>query len=283
MQKIDAGYLYELGAIIRPMRGLGFGKVSDVWHCQSILLAAHEAIQQFIAGSIYREALRTSPHYGRLLLMEIERVLEELRKPDYGNPEKTAPFGVFHPMSQAFDKFEPVMVAELQAASIFFVPPKGGFDTEILIEDGMRLFPDSVRFRAPETENDLSQAAKCLAFNLPTAAGFHLHRANEAVLRRYFDKVAGIEKRPKVLSMGSLLGALKKQEVGDKRIITALDNIKEFHRNPLMHPEHTLEDSDEAISLYCAVRAAMGYMLEELEVDFVGAMEAGDHPNLGPQ
>ena len=131
---------------------------------------------------------------------------------------------------------------------------------------GERLFPDSLISKAPETEVDIKQGARCIAFDLPTAAGFHFHRANEAVLRRYFDSVSGSVSRPEPATMGALTGILKKQGLGDKCIIAALDNIREFHRNPLMHPEHTLASIDEAISLCCAIRAAMGYMLEHLPV-----------------
>jgi hypothetical protein len=262
MQKIDAGYIYELGAIIRPLRSLSYGDGGEIWAWQNALMNAHEAIQQFISASIYKEALRTSPHYGGILLQEIGRLLEKIRTPEYADGSKKLTFSDSWPMMQAFDKFEPVMIAELQATSIFFVPPRGGFDTIALIDEGVKLFPESILAKVPETEVDLQQAARCMAFDLPTAAGFHLHRANEAVLRRYFDHEAGASHRPKNPTMGTLLGALKKQQKGDVRIIAALDNIKEFHRNPLMHPEHTLKDVGEAISLYCAIRSAMSYMLE---------------------
>jgi hypothetical protein len=158
------------------------------------------------------------------------------------------------------------MIAELQSASIFYVPPRGAFDNTHLINAGEKLFPEALFALVPETLVDVQQGARCLAFNLPTAAGFHFHRANEAVLREYFDTLAGEEKRPNILSMGTLLGQLKKLELGDRNVIAALDNIKEFHRNPLMHPDHTLESVDEAISLYCAIRSAMSYMLEKIDV-----------------
>lgn len=268
MQKIDAGYLYELGALIRPLRSLSYSASAstEIWQWHSTLVAAHEAIQQFIFGSIYRQSLRTTPHYAAALSNCIATLLEEIRKPEYNDGTKKINFTDAYPMMQAFDKFEPVMIAELQAASIFYVAPRGGFDTERLIDEGVMLFPESILAKVPECKGDLRQAAKCIAFDLPTAAGFHLHRANEAVLRHYFDYEAGHEERPKVLSMGTLLGELKKIEKGDKRIIAALDNIKEFHRNPLMHPDHTLADVNEAIDLYCAIRSAMSYMLEVLPV-----------------
>jgi hypothetical protein len=263
VQKIDAGYLYELGAAIRPIRKIGVGDLTRPFEAWSALKAAMEAIDQLVRASIYMAALRTAPNYADKLVGQLKQLMDRIESGEIKENDILSPRDVLDVVA-AFAQFEPVMIAELQALSIFFVPPRGAFDNDSLIEAGERLFPDSLSEKVPETAHDVAQGAKCLAFDLPTAAGFHFHRANEAVLRKYFDTVAGEEQRPRVQSMGTLLARMKKLEVGDTRIIAALDNIKDFHRNPLMHPEHTLKDVGEAISLYCAIRSAMAYMLDEL-------------------
>ena len=273
MQKIDAGYLYELGATVRPIRSLGFGDLNFPWLAWSVMVAARDAVRTFTDMSIYAGGLRTSKMYGDRLAEELQNLITRIESNEWNQQTETFQPRDLLPIAQAFASFEPIMIAEMQASSIFYVPPRGAFDNAHLIDSGERLFPESLLAKAPETSDDIKQGARCIAFDLPTAAGFHFHRANEAVLRRYYQSVSGTHPYPEVATMGTLTGEMKKHHFGDKHVIAALDNIKEFHRNPLMHPEHTLANVDEAISLYCAIRAAMGYMLESLP-------EAGTAPTL---
>lgn len=263
MQRIDAGYLYELGAAIRPLRGLGYGEMSKPWQAWQPLVNVRDTVRTFAENSIYSAELRSSPAYAQALLVQVEALIDRIENFEW--PQQTDEFqaGDVVPVARAFASFEPVMIAEIQSRSIFHVPTRGAYDSAYLIDQGEALFPASLIVKVPETLMDVRQGARCIAFDLPTASGFHFHRANEAVLRKYYDGVSSIPRADNA-SMGVLLGAMKTQNVGEKPIIAALDNIKEFHRNPLMHPEHTIADVDEAISLYCALRSAMSYMLDRI-------------------
>jgi len=79
-----------------------------------------------------------------------------------------------------------------------------------LVEDETVFFSDSLSLKVPSAIDDLKQAMRCIAFELPTAAGFHLHRANESVLRCYWDSVTGGKARPKNGNMGIYLHELRK-------------------------------------------------------------------------
>lgn len=61
-----------------------------------------------------------------------------------------------------------------------------------------------------------------------------------------------------------MITSMEQNQVGDMNIRSALDNIREFHRNPIAHPDQSLESDEQALSLYAAIRAAMGYMLDKL-------------------
>jgi hypothetical protein len=147
-----------------------------------------------------------------------------------------------------------------------------------LVEDGAQLFPRSINLKAPEAYNDISEGAKALAFELWTAAAFHFHRANEAVLRRYFDIY--LEKRPYPCTMGTMLRDLKQKEVGHAQVLSALDCLTVFHRNPNSHPGHFVDDSSQAFHLVSAINAAMGYMLDELPL--IGFGDLMDMPTSLP-
>ena len=116
----------------------------------------------------------------------------------------------------------------------------------------------------PEAIPDLREAGKCLAFELPNATAFHLHRANESVLRRYFEVSAKGITAPKTRNMGDYLKLLDEVDGADKKVIASLRDLKDLHRNPLAHPEDSLESIDEAIALLGAIQAVMVHMLKSL-------------------
>jgi hypothetical protein len=167
-------------------------------------------------------------------------------------------------LSQLYTKFETLFLGDLQASALYLVVPKGGFDTDRLTEAGETLFSAQLPDRVPAAIPDLKQATRCIAFELPTAAGFHLHRAHESVLRIYWDCVTGGAERPKENNMGVYLRELDKLKKGKDSVRSHLRSIKDFHRNPLMHPEQSLETVDEAIDLQAAIRCSIGYMLQEI-------------------
>jgi hypothetical protein len=98
-----------------------------------------------------------------------------------------------------------VVLAELTVQNIFFVSEKRAYDIGVLITDGTMLFSRAVQndFNSEE-EEDIKQAAKCIAFEVPTAAGFHIFRAMESVIRRYYCAVIGTLPKPKMRNWGIL-------------------------------------------------------------------------------
>ena len=78
------------------------------------------------------------------------------------------------------------------------------------------------------------------------------------------DAVTGGAPRPAEGNMGAYLTELNKLGKGKKEVREHLKSIKDLHRNPLMHPEQSLETVDDAISLMAAIRCSIGYMLAEI-------------------
>jgi succinylglutamate desuccinylase len=67
--------------------------------------------------------------------------------------------------------------------------------------------------------------------------------------------------------MGVYLRELERLKKGREEVRSHLKSIKDFHRNPLMHPEQTLESVDQALDLLSAIRCSIGYMLQEIPAD----------------
>jgi hypothetical protein len=172
--------------------------------------------------------------------------------------------GDWYAITSALNRFEAVLGAELSLWPLYVVTQKAGFDITLLIENGAACFPADIWVKAPEAIADLHQGTKCIAFEVFTAAGFHLHRANEAVLRRYWDAVSNGQPRPTSRNMGDYLGAMAQGSFGDSKVKAALKDLKDLHRNPLVHPEYSINTADEAIALMNSIHNVMVHMLKEI-------------------
>src|SRR5438552_13467320 len=103
------------------------------------------------------------------------------------------------------------------------------------------MFPDEIRKELPgEAIHDIKQGARCFAFELPTAAGFHFLRAIEAVIHSFYDVLSNNAKRPKRAAMGIYIDELIKLNA-NAELVATLKQIKDLHRNPIIHPEETLD------------------------------------------
>lgn len=160
-------------------------------------------------------------------------------------------------------KLETNLLAELSTLPSFLVSPKASYDVSVLIEQGAKLFPETILLKVPEAEADMSEAGKALAFELGTACGFHAFRVVESVLKRYWDEVSKKEKRPKLQTIGNFSKELREKQFGSEKVWATLQQIGKLHRNPLIHPDVILS-VDEAIEILGISRSIIGEMLRVL-------------------
>jgi hypothetical protein len=257
MQPIDGYYLYGLGCQLHPLVEL---RLDGVLYSQAYMpmLQAQAAVSTFLTQSIYQ--IRTCRQAGTELLEELEKSINQA----HITPSIELPAFIGWSLVEKAKQFEAVLRAELGTTPMYYVTPKHNLDVAGMINAGHLCFPPDLASKAPEALPDAQQAAKCIAFDLPTAAGFHLHRANESVLRRYFDQVAGADKRPQTRNMGDYLNKMRELKVGNKKVLAALRDMKDLHRNPLMHPEEHISNVSDAIALMGGVNSAMALMLKDL-------------------
>lgn len=261
MQKVDPAYLFENGDAARGVRRLVEGQeIIESW---LNLDTAHTAISGCVYQSIYSEhfhaPLLAAAHHVITLITEFKEKLF----PSEGEGTPLQHWEISK-LQGAYTKFETILISELQSIASYIVSRKGGFDTASMVDAGRVFFSADLQVKVPEAVPDLEQAMRCIAFEVPTAAGFHLHRANEAVLRVYWDNVTNGARRPRQNNMGVYLAGLEKLDKGNKSVRAHLQSIKDFHRNPLMHPEQSLESVDQAVDLMAAIRCAIGYMIKEI-------------------
>jgi hypothetical protein len=267
VQRIDGYYLYQIGGQLHPLNELKAyafpgGHATTVADARTVLYLAEASLEPFLNRSVFR--LKTSLQPGYVLLDAIRALKAKVDAVPAEEMSRDITWAEAYPITSALTAFEAVLGAELALMPLYVVIQKAGFDTGVLIEAGVRCFPDDVWSKVPDAIPDLSQGTRCIAFELFTAAGFHLHRANEAVLRRYWDAVTNGAPRPNSRNMGDYLNEMNTRKVGNDRVKAALKDLKDLHRNPLIHPEHSLESADEAIALMNGVHTVMVYMLKEI-------------------
>lgn len=136
------------------------------------------------------------------------------------------------------EEFEQAFEREHRNLSVFTVTPKGIYDTRLLIEKTEEKFPQVVlAYLPPNCVVDLRQAGRCLAFEVPTACAFHVFRATESVIRRYYEVLAKQQWPHSTRDMGSYIRELEKLSGVNLDVIRRLREIKDFERNPSIHPE----------------------------------------------
>lgn len=257
MIRISLSYPYDLGLAFRRLRET----MVEGRPISTARFALSDAEDQlaglFHPKAIYFQALRGALHQGGILYEAIKKLTTET------DPSRKLDFLDIFSVLNALDGFEPVLKAELHAADAYFVSKKGGYDTIDLISQAEVLFPQDLPEKVPEAVADIQEAGKCLAFELGTAAGFHILRANEAVLLRYWDAVTSGEPRPKNRNLGSYIKKLEELNAGDAKVRATLRQIKDLHRNTLVHPEDVLT-IDEAIDLLGIIRSAISAMLRAI-------------------
>jgi hypothetical protein len=146
-----------------------------------------------------------------------------------------------------------------------------------LIEHADKVFPASILGKfSPDIVREIQEAGKCLAFDIPTASGFHMLRATECVLHKYYLAVGKPKNNARLKDWGAYIAYLYKlteqqdnidEDTVDhiKRVLALLQQVKDQDRNLIMHPEVVL-DGDEALILFETTKTAMMAMADKIEV-----------------
>jgi hypothetical protein len=69
---------------------------------------------------------------------------------------------------------ETIINAELGVADSYYVTRKAGYDTSVLISNAEVMFSKDLPQKVMLAIPDIRESGKCLAFELGTAAGFHV-------------------------------------------------------------------------------------------------------------
>lgn len=128
--------------------------------------------------------------------------------------------------------------AELAGVGAYIPTPKR-LDINRLLGNVSELFAPGVYEELPEVAlYDFEEAGKCIAYELPTAAAFHILRATEDILRFYYKHMVR-QNRISSTNWGPIVNDLRVRTRTKKydALNNHLDNIRHSFRNPTQHPE----------------------------------------------
>ncbi|MGF1625718.1 MAG: hypothetical protein ACFCVH_12620 [Alphaproteobacteria bacterium] len=261
MDRINQYQFYQLGQQLKDLSYYNPDTVPSTvaW----IVVSAEGALKRLLNGDPIH--VKTSKRAAEALYGVVTDImnnhfsgLDQEGKPTFRYPAESdppIPWWRFNAWRHSLQIFETVFSAELREAATYAVPQRGIFDTAALIDSAERTFPNELFSYIPDkSKDDWRAAGRCLAFNLLSATGFHVARAVEGTLEKYYQTFS--RKSDQTLTgWQAYVNALNKiaEAIDDsspapsKRVRAELLQMKDDYRNPLMHPRVNLNEADARI------------------------------------
>lgn len=256
MKQTNLSIFYKFGVALRDADDLSVGATSQ--QTFAALLTPHAWIGQFL-----KETETVPLHDSRAKAQELLDLMTTLMSEE--RFESGEPLNQEERATLFFLKedFEEAFARESLKIKVFAVTPKGIYDVPALIEGAENKFPKNLLAVMPEqTIQDLREAGRCLAFEVPTACAFHICRATEALMIAYYEALTGQVwpyPRRDWHSYNTQLAA----QGAPSTITNRLGEIRQ-DRNAYAHPEITVP-LDEASVVYELCTGVMFYMAKEIE------------------
>jgi len=177
-------------------------------------------------------------------------------------------------LRQAISGLQAQLAHDLDTLPIWLVTERRAYSLDALINNAeLILEPSHVSLLSGKTVTDIREAGRAIAFDLPTAAGFHSMRSVEAVARGYHTVVVGSAPKdgeplgPVINNLRTKRDAMMTNNTIDKEdmlhlVIETLNRVNNVYRKPITHPDMVL-DSAGAMNVFDASKCAIELMLED--------------------
>jgi hypothetical protein len=257
MKQINTYGLYQLANQLAPLKQLPSvpGEITKEDHVYVLMFATFWLNHFFNTNKVLPLELSSDA------ANELKSALEVVSGKLWNTPQDEIHPWELNNISAKLTQLETVMGLELQRHQTYLVSQIGGYSMPLLATKAeVNILEDALTVIDEQAKKDFREAGRCLAFEIPTAAGFHAMRATEQVLRQYYKEFTG--KDAGRIEWATCVQELKKAKANPK-VVQVLDQIRDLHRNPLMHPEDFLS-MKEAISLFDIAKSAIGSLAEEI-------------------
>jgi hypothetical protein len=261
MKETNLNIFYHLGAAVSSLYA-AISVEKKVWDLFSEIYFAHEWVSTFLKETEdFKALLEDSRVSAGTLLGFSEGLINDMRS---GNADRNITQAEVSALGYSKEQLESNFERECRKLPVFTVTPKALYDTRRLMEKTEEQFPENVRKVLPlGMLYDLHQAGRCLAFDTPTACAFHIFRATETLIRRYYEVLAGKPWPHQKRDWFSYIEELNKFPNVNKDATMRLDEIRKFERNPSIHPE-TVVPLEKAPRLFELCSGVIYTMAEEI-------------------
>lgn len=265
MEKINLPFIYELGLKLNPL-----GKMTyTVSNTVEIWVGAEDVLSSM---SILFKKSPTLPAC-RNKVSELENARDEaiswFRETEHSKWRKESAVAaeIFGKIIKIAKELEIVLSAELHTLATYHITQKGIYSTADLIEHAEGILPQHVMGRIGQMAvGEIRESGKCLALDCATASAFHMMRAAEEVMHRYYVSVCKPKPEKRLENWGAYIAELSKSSKPEvKEVVAMLQQIKDRHRNLIMHPEIVLT-IDEAFTLFEIAQGAIIAMADNITV-----------------
>lgn len=273
MLRVDCFDFYKLGHFVHPLTKLPDNALlTDTWI--DLYFAKNEINTFFITFPLKTSRNPALHLYQALTAIIPDDFTQLVLKDSDGNP-RIMTYTEANSIRDAARELETVLKAELNGWDAYFVSQKGAFSTSDLINKAESMLPESAQtYLSAEAREDIRQSGRCLAFSLGTAAAFHIVRATETFIWKYYEAVVGHLPVVKMRNWGAYSKNLRATGKADSKVIGWLDQIRDEYRNPVLHPDEvvTADDALEFINACLSLMSSIGRALTKIQA--IKALEA---------
>lgn len=265
MEKISLPFFYQLGSQLKPLTEYEVradNRVQIFIACVFVKGNIRLLLDQFTTLTVCRTAGEELINaIGNIEKWWKETAPDDMSKPNYSVDAE------FRQVVNKAKEFQVVLSAELQTLATYHVTQKGIYSTTDLIERAENILPRPVLVKmSPQVIEEIKQSGRCLAFDSATASAFHILRATEALMHQYYISMCKPSPKPTGMldSWGAYIAEFQKSTKPEvKEVVAMLQQIKDQHRNLIMHPEVVLSP-DEAFALFEIAQGAIIAMAHKL-------------------
>ena len=249
MKRVDLLHYFQLAQALANAKRMLSATSTKVGNIYFGALPLVEPLKNFIASN---DGFSATKHVAASLLTAIES-FERIHLNDaegnlnYEKLDSDLASWQWSTLQTEVDGFHAVFTAECQNLEMYSVGQIGIYNMNSLVSKGSERFPAEYRAFIPsEAMVEFDHAGRCLAFNLPTACGFHSIRGLELCILAYLAKrTSNVEKLKSWNDYFNLIEKLTNDLSGlhkpSAKIGPMIQRMKDLERNPLMHPRDTLD------------------------------------------
>jgi hypothetical protein len=279
MKRLNVVDFYEVGAALNRLGNLinsnQKSKVTEAWWP---LQFAADALDKFVeqdAFQLARIEARALANAARSVIATYIMTQAPDGTVSFKDQNIELESWSFYSVRTALDSFTHVFKAECRDNETYFIERKAIYDTEALVSRASDKIHANFRDHiAKEAMQEIDEAGRCFAVDSFTACGFHALRGLEIVMEDYYQAVAG--KKPKFRSWYDYVKGFtrlsntrgkRKSKYPSPKVAAMIDRIREFDRNPLMHPRDTLDEpgADTVFNVSIATITEMAKDMRELK------------------